>query len=81
MVSTCRYCNQPVVKFTSRQFELLNTLAAAPAATNRELAETLSISERTVKKHLREIYHTIGARNRSECLMICLREGLIENRV
>jgi LuxR family maltose regulon positive regulatory protein len=47
-----------------REREVLRLLAAG--LTNREIAETLSISAETVKKHTAAIYGKLGAGNRTE---------------
>lgn len=58
----------PIVKhpsnLTERQWETLQLLAQG--MTNREIAQALVLSERTVQRHIADIYGKIGARNRSE---------------
>lgn len=44
---------------------------------NRDIAEELSISEETVKVHMRNIMGKLGARDRTEALTIALRRGII----
>ncbi|MFD0598255.1 LuxR C-terminal-related transcriptional regulator [Catellatospora coxensis] len=45
--------------------------------TNREIAQTLYISEKTVKNHVNHIYTKLSARNRAEviALWLGLRSG------
>lgn len=64
----CSHCHQRMFQLTPRQLELLRQFTASPGATNGELASRLFISERTVKKHLQDIYRALGVQNRSECL-------------
>ncbi len=49
---------------TERQWEVLRLLGQGK--TNREIAQTLVLSDRTVQRHIADIYDKIGARNRSE---------------
>jgi len=51
-------------KLTQRQQEIV--LLSVQGYSNLEIAETLYISPHTVKDHLKEIFHVIGVRNRSE---------------
>ncbi|MBP6473134.1 MAG: response regulator transcription factor [Chloroflexi bacterium] len=76
MVSMPRKCSNPWCRLTPRQLELLERLAAHPGATNRQIARQMHVSERTVKKHFCDIYRAIGVQNRSECLVLLLRQGL-----
>jgi DNA-binding NarL/FixJ family response regulator len=46
---------------------------------NRRIAETLGISERTVKKHVGVAYRKLGVSNRVE-LAIALRTGVATHR-
>jgi len=72
----CDHCGGPLCQsLTPRQGELLKLLAANPAATNRELALELSISETTVKKYFYQIYRLIGVQNRGECVALLVRAG------
>ncbi len=76
--TTCRQCGEPNYFLTKRQTEVIKAFAARPGATNREIARLLSISVNTLKEHLRIIYRTVGAESRSECLIICLKTGIVE---
>jgi DNA-binding NarL/FixJ family response regulator len=49
---------------TPREREVLGFLAAA--RTNKEIAQTLFLSESTVKVHVRNLLRKIGARTRTE---------------
>jgi DNA-binding CsgD family transcriptional regulator len=53
-----------------RQREVLGLLAQGK--TNREIAEALVLSERTVQRHVADTYAKIGARNRAEATAFAL---------
>jgi len=53
---------------TGRELEILTLVAAG--LTNREIAERLSISAQTVKKHTGNIYGKLGASTRTEAVAI-----------
>jgi DNA-binding NarL/FixJ family response regulator len=52
------------VALTARQIDVLSLLAKGK--TTREIARTLVLSERTVERHIADVYAKIGARNRAE---------------
>ena len=62
------------VHLTPREVEVLRLVAAG--ASNREMAATLSRSERTIERHLENIYRKIDARNRADAVAFTLRRGL-----
>jgi DNA-binding CsgD family transcriptional regulator len=53
-----------------RQAEVLRLVASG--RTNREIAETLVLSLRTVERHVEDLYAKIGARNRAEATAFAL---------
>ena len=55
---------------TPREAQIFTRLAAG--ATSQAVGQELSISVRTVEKHVQNIYSRIGARNRSEAISILL---------
>lgn len=61
---------------TSRELEVLRLLAGA--ASNREIAERLKISPRTVETHLANIYGKLGVRGRTEAMLWAIRENITE---
>ena len=58
---------------TERQWEVLGLLALGK--TNHEIAHSLVISERTVQRHIANIYDKIGARNRSEATAFVMSQS------
>ena len=60
---------------TTREQEVLGLVAAG--ATNKEIAQTLSVSIHTVKSHMRKILAKLQLDRRHEAASFALREGLI----
>lgn len=60
---------------TEREFEVLSRVANGNS--NREIGETLGISEYTVKAHVKTIMHKLGASDRTHAVTIALRRGLL----
>lgn len=61
---------------TEREIEILRQVAAGNA--NKMIADTLSISEQTVKTHIRNILSKLGANDRTHAVTIGLKRGIIE---
>lgn len=59
-----------------RQLEVLNLIANGE--TNKAIAERLSISENTVKSHLKAIFEALGERTRTGCVRTAQTLGLID---
>jgi DNA-binding NarL/FixJ family response regulator len=59
---------------SAREAEVLGLLAAGKS--NREIAEVLVPSEKTVENHLSRIYGKIGADNRAAAAAFAIRNGL-----
>jgi pimeloyl-ACP methyl ester carboxylesterase/DNA-binding CsgD family transcriptional regulator len=55
-----------------RQKEVLAQIAEG--RTNREIADALVLSERTVERHVAEIYARLGVRNRAEATAVAMRQ-------
>ncbi len=58
-----------------REREVL--LLAARGFSSKEVASRLYISERTVQTHLASIYDKLGARNKTESLLLALKYGVV----
>lgn len=63
------------VEFTSREIEIIKCIAAGNP--NKKIAESLSISEGTVKKHRNNINQKSGCKNSVELVNKSLLQGLI----
>jgi pimeloyl-ACP methyl ester carboxylesterase/DNA-binding CsgD family transcriptional regulator len=66
----------PTFGLTPREREVLSLLAAGRS--NAEMAARLTLSERTVARHIANVYAKIGAHNRAEATAYALRHGLAE---
>jgi two-component system, NarL family, nitrate/nitrite response regulator NarL len=60
---------------TAREFDVVGTIVSG--FTNREIAEKFSISEQTVKHHLRNIFDKLGVSNRLELALFAINHGLV----
>lgn len=58
-----------------RECEVL--ILAAKGLSSKEVASDLFISERTVQTHLASIYDKLGARNKTEALLLALKYGVV----
>ena len=63
-----------VGRLTPREIEVLKLIAAGRS--NREISEDLVLSERTVARHIANIYSKIDAHGRAEATAYALRHGL-----
>ena len=64
------------VALTSREKDVMRLLAAGQ--TNREIAESLVLSRRTVEKHRQALTRKLGLSNRDDLTRYAIRRGLIE---
>ncbi len=65
----------PREQLTPRETEVLGLMGHGYA--NREIAEQLLVSERTVKFHVSAVLAKLGAGNRTEAVSLALQQGLI----
>jgi DNA-binding NarL/FixJ family response regulator len=61
---------------TRREIDVLRHLSGGNR--NRDIAEQLSISEETVKVHLKHIMEKLGASDRTQAVAIAVRRGIIQ---
>ena len=62
---------------SERELEVLTLVSRG--ATNREIAENLTITENTVKVHLRHILEKLDLRNRQQAAAYAVQEGLVKD--
>jgi DNA-binding CsgD family transcriptional regulator len=74
-LSTPRLGLKPSGSLTQSQLTILQLLVDGKS--NRQIAETVHLSENTVKFHLRELFRKLNARNRLQAVMAALKQGLI----
>jgi DNA-binding NarL/FixJ family response regulator len=60
---------------TDRELEVEGSIVSG--LTNREIAENFSISEQTVKHHLRNVFDKVGVSNRLELAMFAIEHGIV----
>lgn len=74
-----RRSSQPekeTIRFSKRETQVLKLLASGK--TNRDIGETLFISESTVKFHVHAILNKLDASNRTEAVSIAAQLGIVE---
>jgi NarL family two-component system response regulator LiaR len=64
----------PTDRLTPRETEVLQGLV--DGLSNQELSAALVISEKTVKSHLTSIYRKLDVRDRSQAIVMAVRDGL-----
>jgi two-component system NarL family response regulator len=63
------------VQLTPRELAALRLLANGQS--NKEIATSLNISERTVKTHLAHLFEKLGVTSRTEAVRVATRRGLV----
>ena len=63
------------VQLTPREMSTLRLLADGKS--NKEIANALDISERTVKTHLAHLFEKLGVTSRTEAIKVATRRGLV----
>ncbi|MGI8553781.1 MAG: response regulator transcription factor, partial [Dehalococcoidia bacterium] len=62
-----------VKDLTERELQVLRLIAAGRS--NKEMARELSLSARTIERHITNIYAKIGARGKADAIAYALRSG------
>lgn len=66
---------EPAEELSPREREVL--ILAGQGLPASEVATLLSITERTVAAHLTSIYGKLGARNKTEAILLALKKGIV----
>jgi DNA-binding NarL/FixJ family response regulator len=61
---------------TPRELEVLKLIAEG--LSNKEIAEELIISEKTVKNHINNIFSKLHVNDRSQAMLYAIRKGLVK---
>jgi DNA-binding NarL/FixJ family response regulator len=69
--------SRQVDELTPREIEVLEQVVTG--ATNKEIGQTLNITENTVKIHLRNILEKLQVQNRIQAAVQAVRDGLVED--
>ena len=72
----CMVYNMENNSLTSREMEVLEYVAKG--MTNKEIAQTLSITHHTVKAHVASIIKKVGVKNRLDAVIKCVMNGTIK---
>ena len=67
---------EPVDPLSPRELEVVKLIAEAH--TNRQIAEVLHVSEKTVESHRANVLQKLGMRDRVELVRWAIRRGLVE---
>ena len=65
-----------VDSLSDREVDVLKLVAGG--LLNKEIADRLSISERTVKNHMSNIFRKIDCTDRTQAAVFCIRSGLVD---
>jgi DNA-binding NarL/FixJ family response regulator len=68
---------EPEGRLTPSERSILRMVASG--VVNRDIAEELGISEKTVRNHMSHIYGKLNVRGRSEALLYAMRTGLVNS--
>jgi DNA-binding NarL/FixJ family response regulator len=74
-MSMVRKLNEVAVALTNRQKEVLHLIARG--LQNKHIARELDIAERTVKMHITALLELVGAKNRTQLVVIAGARGLL----
>lgn len=67
------------VRLTKRERDVLVLLVKGH--TNKEMAEVMFISEKTVKNHLTSIFRKLGVKDRTQAAVYCLKNNIVSDEL
>jgi DNA-binding NarL/FixJ family response regulator len=67
---------RPVNRLSPREHEIL--VLAATGLNNKEIADHLTLTQNTIKTHLRSIYRKCGVPDRVQAVLFALKNGLVD---
>lgn len=67
---------RPAYNLSAREVDILRRVAKGK--TNKEIASELQLSEKTIKNHVRNIFHKMGVYDRTEAAIKGIQEGIID---
>jgi DNA-binding NarL/FixJ family response regulator len=73
--NTEKKIDQNTLNITERQTEVLSLIAEG--LTNVEIASELYLSTHTVKRHIANLFNSIGVSDRTEAAILALKHGII----
>lgn len=69
--------SSPPIQLTERERDVLRCLTLG--ASDKEIAQQLYLSVRTVQSHLARLYHKLGVHSRTEAVLVAVRAGWVAN--
>ena len=72
---TIQFGVETAVELTPREMDVIQLLAEG--LSNKEMAQILSVSPRTINFHLDNIYSKLGVSSRTEAAVYALRQGWV----
>lgn len=75
LITAVARLSPPPVELSSRELEVLRQVASGMS--DKQVAQQLGISEKTVRSHLTKVYIKLRASNRLEAVINALRSGLL----